>query len=165
MTKKVNQSPTKKEDELTWSHLESPPPRTSFSLSSGRRARWLIWQWGRQGIFPRLHLPPYLHPSHLWREKRRWWVMRDSLSHMSHIVVILTLKFTNTYGLRSFTGNTHYICATLPKFSLTAGPSNCFCWATRCVIFSTHDSNRPGTLRKSISVTVKHNCWSTGGDQ
>lgn len=40
-----------------------------------------------------------------------------------------------------------------------------FCWATRCVIFPTHNPDCPGSLRKCIRVTVKHNCWSRGGDQ
>lgn len=30
---------------------------------------------------------------------------------------------------------------------------------------SDYDPNHPGPLRKCISVTVKHNCWSIGGDQ
>lgn len=54
-----------------------------------------------------------------------------------------------------------YICATEPKFNLTL--SNC--WAAICVILSAHDPDRPGSLRKCISVTVKHNCWWIGGDQ
>lgn len=145
----------RKEDEYTWSHLESPPPRTSFSLSSRRRARWLIWQWGRWGIFPPLHLLPYLHPSHLWTEKKE---MSDgSYSHLSFLIFNSQILLFHARLL----GVLQHICATEPKFNWT--PSNC--WAAICVILFAHDPERPGSLRKCISVTVKHNCWWIGGDQ
>lgn len=147
----------RKEEEYTWSHLESPPPRTSFSLSSGRRARWLIWQWGRRGTLPPSLLLSYLHCSHLWTEKKKSWVTAATVALLSHVIH----TFHSSYLIHRYLYSMFYICATEPKFNLTL--SNC--WAAICVILSAHDPDRPGSLRKCISVTVKHNCWWIGGDQ
>lgn len=86
-----------------------------------------------------------------------WWEIES-------LTVTYYSSFTNTWSMLVDWKhlNTPYICATVSKFNLTP---NSFCWATACVNFSTYDPDRPGPLRKCISVTVKHNCWSRGGDQ